>query len=197
MTDLTFNDRLALLKDSLLAVPPQKLIDILIERAVYDDSLRTFLEVMTKLGVPGGPAADLFESAKSMITKTYGTDDLNYQDASDYQLEIYSVHSVLEQIFEKGQYQQVIDLMHWSLQFEENLAGVSWPDDFIDNAFMPLAILGLKSHLRLGKTPAEVAKIFLKMGEDDEYGLFYRLPYLPPGDEAELAAVKKILESGK
>jgi hypothetical protein len=128
MTDLTFNDRLALLKDSLLAVPPQKLIDMLIERAVYDDSLRTFLEVMTKLDVPGGSAADLFESAKSMITKIYGTDDLNCQDASDYQRETYSVHSVFEQIFEKGQYQQVIDLMHWSLQFEENLAGVAAGD---------------------------------------------------------------------
>jgi hypothetical protein len=112
-----------------------------------------------KFDVPGGSAADLFESAKSMITKIYGTDDLNDQDASDYQLEIYSVHSVLEQIFEKGQYQQVIHLMHWSLQFEENLAGVSWPGDFIDSACMPLVILCLKSYLRLGKTPAAVRKI--------------------------------------
>jgi hypothetical protein len=101
---------------------------------------------------------------------------------------------VVEQIFEKGHYQHVIDLLDASVEFEDNLASVTWPDDFLDTAYTPLAILALKSHLRLGKTPAEVAEIYQKKGKADSYGLFGDLPDLWPKDESELAQVKKILE---
>jgi len=194
MAVTTFKERLAVLKESLLAVPSEKLVEILLERAVYDESLWTYLEAMTKIDAQVNGGFELFDLAKQFIERAYGDDALDLSDASYHEPELYAAQSVVEQIFDNGQYQQVIDLFEWSLQFEENLSEPCEPDDFLDTAYMPLAILSLRSHLRLGKTPAEVAEIFTRLRDADEYGLFSDLSYLGPSDEADLAPVKKILE---
>jgi hypothetical protein len=149
---------------------------------------------MAKTAASAGGGSELFNLAKQFIERSYGDDTLDLSDASYHEPELYAAQSIVEQIFEKGQYQQVIDLFDWSLQFEENLSEPCEPADFLDTAYMPLAILCLRSHLRLGKTPAEVAAIFTKLHDADEYGLFSDLSYLGPNDEADLAPVKKILE---
>jgi hypothetical protein len=135
---------------------------------------------------------ELFDVAKQFIERAYG-ETLNLRDASYHVPELYAAQSIVEQVFEKGEYQQVIDLFDWSLQFEENLSEPSEPDDFLTTAYMPLAILCLRSQIRLGKTPAEVAEIFTRMRDADEYGLFCRLPRLESKEEVDLAPVKKIL----
>ncbi|MFA7340417.1 MAG: hypothetical protein WC028_26785 [Candidatus Obscuribacterales bacterium] len=193
MAVTTFKERLAVLKESLLAVPSEKLVEILLERAVYDESLWTYLETIAKVQASGASSLELFDLAKQFIERAYG-ETLDQRDASYHEPELYAAQSIVEQLFEKGQYQQVIDLFEWSLQFEENLSEPCEPDDFLNTAYMPLAILYLRSHLRLGKAPAEVAAIFTKLHDADEYGLFSDLSYLGANDEAELAQVKKILE---
>lgn len=194
MAVTTFKERLAVLKESLLAVPSEKLVEILLERAVYDESLWTYLEAMTKIDAQVNGGFELFDLAKQFIERAYGDDALDLSDASYHEPELYAAQSVVEQIFDNGQYQQVIDLFEWSLQFEENLSEPCEPDDLLNTAYMPLAVLCLRSHLRLGKAPAEVAAIFTKLHDADEYGLFSDLSYLGANDEAELAQVKKILE---
>ena len=194
MAVTTFKERLAVLKESLLAVPSEKLVEILLERVVYDESLWTYLEAMTKIDSQVNGGFELFDLAKQFIERAYGDDALDLSDASYHEPELYAAQSIVEQIFDKGQYQQVIDLFEWSLQFEENLSEPCEPDDFLDTAYMPLAILCLRSHLRLDKTPAEVAEIFTRLRDADEYGLFSDLSHLGPSDEADLAPVKKILE---
>ncbi|MDQ5937584.1 MAG: hypothetical protein QG574_4943 [Cyanobacteriota bacterium erpe_2018_sw_21hr_WHONDRS-SW48-000092_B_bin.40] len=193
MAVTTFKERLAVLKESLLAVPSEKLVEILLERAVYDQSLWTYLDAMTKVAAPANGGVELSSLAKRIIERAYG-ETLDPRDASYHEPELYAAQSIVEQIFEKGQYQQVIDLFEWSLQFEENLSEPCEPDDLLNTAYMPLAVLCLRSHLRLGKAPAEVAAIFTKLHDADEYGLFSDLSYLGANDEAELAQVKKILE---
>lgn len=192
----TFKERLAVLKESLLAVPSEKLVEILLERAAYDESLWTYLEAMAKAEAPATSGFEMFDLAKQFIERAYG-ETLDPRDASYHEPELYAAQSIVGQIFDKGQYQQVIDLFDWSLQFEENLSEPCEPDDFLDTAYMPLAILCLRSHLRLGKTPAEVAAIFTKLRDADEYGLFSDLSYLGPIDEADLAPVKKILDKAR
>ncbi|MBA4026979.1 MAG: hypothetical protein C0473_01920 [Cyanobacteria bacterium DS3.002] len=194
MVGTSYKARLEVLKESLLAVPPGKLVDILMERVVYDQSLWTYLNGMAKAEAPETGVLELFEMAKKVITRAYGDNTLDYKDARYHLPEIYSAQSIVEQIFEKGHYQQVIDLFDWSLQYEEEMASPSWPDDFMDLAYMPLAAICLRSHLRLGKTPKEVAEIYNKMSDDDKYGMFCHLHYLEPKDEAELAPVMKILD---
>jgi len=192
MVGTSYQD-LAVLKERLLAVPSEKLVDILLARVPYDQSLWTYLDAMTKVAAPANGGIELSSLAKQIIRRAYGV-TLDPRDASYHEPELYAAQSIVEQIFDKGQYQQVIDLFGWSLQFEENLSEPCEPDDFLDTAYMPLAILCLRSHLRLGKTPAEVAAIFTKLGDADEYGLFSNLSYLGATDEVDLAPVKKILE---
>lgn len=196
MAVTTFKERLAILKKSLLAVPSEKLVEILLERAVYDESLWTYLEAMAMVEAPATSGFELFDMAKQFIERAYG-ETLDPRDASYHEPELYAAQSIVEQIFDKGQYQQVIDLFDWSLQFEENLSEPCEPDDFLDTAYMPLAVLCLRSHLRLGKTPAEVAAIFTKLRDADGFGLFSDLSYLGPIDEADLAPVKKILDKSR
>lgn len=195
MVGTSYKERLEVLKESLLAVPPVKLVDILMERVVYDQRLWTYLSGMAKAEAPETGAIELFEMAKTVITRVYGDNRLDYKDARYHLPELYSAQSIVEQIFAKGYYQQVIDLFDWSLQYEESMATPSWPDDFMDTAYMPLAVVCLRSHLRLGKTPKQVAEIYNKMAEVDKYGMFCRLHYLEPKDEAELAPVMKILDA--
>ena len=75
--------------------------------------------------------------------------------------------------------------------------GIHCSDDFLESAYEPLAMLCLRCHLKLGKSPEEVAAIFKKMGEADNYGLFHRLPFMRPQDKeaVELAPVKVVLEA--
>ncbi len=194
MVGTSYKERLAVLKQSLLAVPAGKLVDILLARVNYDQSLWIYLDGMARAEAPEARAMELYEMAKKVITRAYGDDTLDYRDARYHLPELYSAQSIVEQIFEKGHYHQVIDLFDWSLQYEASMASPSWPDDFIDLAYMPLVIVCLKSHLRLGKTPEDVAEIFAKFGDADKYGTYSHLHYLDPGDEAELAPVMKILE---
>ncbi|MDP3509022.1 MAG: hypothetical protein Q8T09_13635 [Candidatus Melainabacteria bacterium] len=197
MVGTSYKERLEVLKEILLAVPPVKLVDILMERVVYDQSLWTYLDGMAKTEVPETGAIELFEMAKKVITRAYGDDTLDYKDARYHLPELYSAQSIVEQLFDKGHYQQVIDLFNWSLQYEECMATPSWPDDFMDLAYMPLTVVCLRSHLRLGKAPEEVAEIYIKMRDDNKYGMFYHLHYLAPKDEADLAPVKKILDKSR
>lgn len=193
MVGMSYKERLAILQKNLLAVPPAKLVDILITRASYDESLWHYLESITKAADAATDSVELFDLAKQFIARTYGDGTLNGRDASYHLAELYAAHSLVEQLFESGKYQNVIELFEWSLKFEDNLSEVSYPDDFLDCAYLPLAILCLKSHLRLGRTPREVAEIFNRMHVADEYGLFSKLPILEKRDLADLGPVKKIL----
>ncbi|MFA7340414.1 MAG: hypothetical protein WC028_26770 [Candidatus Obscuribacterales bacterium] len=193
MVGTSYQD-LAILKESLLAVSSEKLVDILLARVPYDQSLWAYLDAMTKVAAPANGEFELFDLAKQFIEKAYGKNSLNGRDASYHELKFYAAQSIVEKIFEKGHNQQVVELFDWYLQFEENLSESSESDDLLNTAYIPLAILCLRSHIRLGKTATEVAEIFTRMRDADEYGLFCRLPYLDSKQEVDLAPVKKILE---
>ena len=149
MVGTSYQD-LAVLKESLLAVPAEKLVDILLARVPYDQSLWIYLEAMTKVAAPAYGVFELFDLAKQFIKRAYGDESLSGRDASYHEPELYAAQSIVEKIFDKGHYQQVIDLFDWSLQFQNNLSELSEPDDFLNTAYIPLAILVLMSHIRLG-----------------------------------------------
>ncbi|MBS2010552.1 MAG: hypothetical protein JST01_26120 [Cyanobacteria bacterium SZAS TMP-1] len=186
-------NRIDTLKNGLSNVPPARLVDALVERTAYDLSLLKFLETLVQVGQPRGKPAQSLEAAKKLISAVYGADSIYDEDIDSVENDIKGAQAIVEQLFKDGFYAEVIELFDWSLQFEENISEVCEPDDFLDTAYMPLAILCLKSHLRLGKPPEVVAQIFKAMGEADEYGLFYKLGYLWPGDKADLDPVKVAL----
>jgi len=194
MEKVSYKDRIFALREGLGAVPIEKLVDALVGRAVYDESLCKYLEVLAKSEGADIKAEELFDTAKKFIATVYGSENLDEQGASYIRTDLKAAHSVVEQLFAKGHYAQVIQLFDWSLQFEESLSGAVDLGDPLDTAYMPLALLCLRSHLRLGKSPEEVANIFRAMGEADEFGLFYKMPVLWPKYEADLAPVRKILE---
>lgn len=199
MAQQTFAERINDLKANLLSVPQEKLVAALVERCNYDQSLFKFLEVLGQLHGSGAKPDKSFEQVKNFLKSVYGARDPEKRDHHDLQEDVHSVQAAVELLFANGLYSEVIQLFEESLQYEENLACIHWPDDFLDTAYMPLAMLCLRSHLKLGKSPEEAAAIFQKMGEADQYGLFGRLHYMRPQDDeaVELAPVRKVLEKGK
>lgn len=194
MGQISYSERIKNLSENLFLVPQSKLVEMLIERVSYDQSLCRYLESVVGSNLPGVEVAQIVDVAKSAIEAAYGKDLDNLTDASSHVPELYADQTLVEQIFAQRLYQEVVDLVDYSLEFTENISSAIEPDDSMDTAYNSLLVLWLRSHLKIGGTPETVAQLFRARNDNDQTGLFCHLPYFYGEVEAELKLVKRAFE---
>ena len=151
---------------------------MLMVRVPYDDALFQYLQTSSESNASGVATEKIVKLTKAAIDRAFGVDDLDYSDATYHLPELYTVQTLVEDVFKKSMYKEVTELVEYSLQYSENLMGISWPDDFMDCGYDALLELWIKAQLQLGESPTEVAKKYKQLKNlDPSECMFYHLPY--------------------
>ncbi len=189
MDKLTYAQKRQSVKEKLLAIQPETLVEMLLKRGESDQGLWRYLETISEASTSSTPAKWV-KLTKMAIDNAFGA-DLDVPDASFHLPELYSAQNFVEELFNKEHYKEVLELVEYSLQYEENLLSPCEPDDLLQDAYNPLLTLWIKAQLKLLSAPPAAAILYKQLAERTGSSLFYQLPYLADFEGPELKAFAK------
>ncbi len=170
------NESMERFRGSLHAMPQNLLINTITEYASMDTNLWTHLLVIASLHAKQPEVA--YNRVKEHIDLVYGNDDIPHSLEHDEQIPFVSTQELIAQLLSTGCPLEASRACEHAFTYAENIAGVMWPDTFIQDCYDSIVETWIRAQKAMGTSPTELARRIRALEKYDEYCIFYQIEKL-------------------